>query len=428
LKPNLSVHSNHAMVGTLLAFSACCLIGIFGKNPNDQGGRAPYQVQVDLDFAHNKHYDEEACDSSTLLLQTSLEVTRVRSNLTDKPFVAFVREPRVSASTAKAHRPSRQFANPKRMPLHVEALMYGLFSALSYPIGAALGAILAPISKSVIAKWLAFGSGALVFAVATAIYGDSLFALISLSRKYGPFDQGCEMVHGTNVCVEKFWGMVQQIVGGIVGAFLYVVLERLIQQWSCEGRSFIDARWLWDAMKSSLDTDINGIPTEDVRTPRIVARAIWLGALIDTIPEAFMIGFMTNHHQLRLGFMFAIFLANFPAAFSGAAMLREREERTTICGACWLWSSLFLFTGLIAMFGSLITPVADAESTLSMNFTMLEGLAQGIAGGALLAMMAVVMLPEAYKGAGSIAGVYFVFGFGFSVGVQAVDSYLAGRG
>ena len=50
-------------------------------------------------------------------------------------------------------------------PLWLQALLFGLFSALSLPLGALLGLLLAPVSPRVTAQWMAFGGGALVFAV-----------------------------------------------------------------------------------------------------------------------------------------------------------------------------------------------------------------------------------------------------------------------
>ncbi len=65
----------------------------------------------------------------------------------------------------------------KAMLLCIQALLAGLFSASTLPIGAVLGVYLAPVSDRVTAMWMAFGAGALVFAVATQLYGETLFKL-----------------------------------------------------------------------------------------------------------------------------------------------------------------------------------------------------------------------------------------------------------
>jgi zinc transporter ZupT len=399
------------MVIAVFAFSfACSLFAAAVGKRSDVEGAYEY-----FGGGHEQCYDEDAYDSSTLLLQVSLEVA---------PPVVMMPEPNV---THKAKAAPVQPVHSTGIPLHLEALMFGLFSALSMPIGAVLGVMFAPMRKAVIAKWLAFGAGALVFAVATQIYGDSLFALVALSRRYGPFDQGCAMVQGRNICTEKFWGMIQQILAGIGGAFLYVVLERWIRKWFSEERGFKDGRWDYDfgtTRHPSFDYDDDDVRASTGRNQRSIALAMWAAMLLDSIPESLMLGFMTNHHQLRFGFLFAIFLSNFPEAFSSAGILHT--ERMSICLTCSLWSSVFIITGIVAMLGSLMASEVSDANMFPMNFQLLEGFAQGVSGGMMLAMMSVVMLPEAYKGAGSIAGVYFVCGFGFSVFVQTLDSYLAG--
>ncbi len=47
------------------------------------------------------------------------------------------------------------------------------------------------------------------------------------------------------------------------------------------------------------------------------AFSIWLGILIDGVPESMLIGFMQSEGQLSLAFVVAVFLANFPEVCSG---------------------------------------------------------------------------------------------------------------
>lgn len=52
-----------------------------------------------------------------------------------------------------------------------------------------------------------------------------------------------------------------------------------------------------------------------------VALSMWLGMMLDGIPEALMLGFMTNEGSVTFSFLVAIFIANFPEAFSGSSLL-----------------------------------------------------------------------------------------------------------
>merc|ERR1719491_1579838 len=54
------------------------------------------------------------------------------------------------------------------------ALVFGIVSGLSLPIGAACGIVLSPVSGRVCSMMMAFGAGALVFAVTVEIYGHAL--------------------------------------------------------------------------------------------------------------------------------------------------------------------------------------------------------------------------------------------------------------
>jgi len=60
------------------------------------------------------------------------------------------------------------------MQLLLIAFFYGLFSAVSFPVGALLGNLLSPVRKDVGASFVAFGAGALLFAVTVEIYGHIL--------------------------------------------------------------------------------------------------------------------------------------------------------------------------------------------------------------------------------------------------------------
>lgn len=313
------------------------------------------------------------------------------------------------------------------LPVCVEALLFGFLSASSIPIGALLGACLAPVSRGTTARWLALGSGALVFSVATQIYGNALFTLQAISRKYGPLDSGCIKVHSVSVCDEKFINMIVQMVAGLIGAGTYVLLNRWLEQWSSYPKSACrtcapDLELTKNQSEMPSETALDLPAGNDGHSN--VALSIWLGMLLDSIPEAIMLGLMTNRHQLSFGFIFAIFLANFPEAFSGTSMLLE--QRMSVLSSFLLWSSIFVVTGVLAMAASFAMPEHCSGGIFSTAALYGTAFAQGLTGGMMLAMMATAMLPEAYQGARNSAGMYFVFGFAISVGVQTLDSYLAG--
>lgn len=131
------------------------------------------------------------------------------------------------------------------------------------------------------------------------------------------------------------------------------------------------------------------------------AMAIWLGILLDGIPESFVIGanvLVTGGVTLSL--IVGLFLANFPEALSSAAGMREQGmTRTRILV---MWSSLTIITGAGAGIGTLFLKEAPDEW-----FALIEGLAAG----AMLTMIAETMLPEAFHKGGGIVGLSTLGGF-----------------
>jgi len=128
--------------------------------------------------------------------------------------------------------------------------------------------------------------------------------------------------------------------------------------------------------------------------------AIWLGILLDGIPESLVIGASLSPAGISLSLIVGLFLANFPEALSSSrGMLEENFSRKRIL---LMWTSIMLLTGLGAGLGKLMMDLSDPTF-----FPFMEGLAAG----AMLTMIAQTMLPEAYIKGGSIVGFCTLMGF-----------------
>jgi CRP-like cAMP-binding protein len=144
--------------------------------------------------------------------------------------------------------------------------------------------------------------------------------------------------------------------------------------------------------------------------------AIWLGILLDGIPESFVIGagllalLQAKLPQLdSLDFaqvvpytlIAGLFLSNFPEAMASSANMRMQgfgSRRVFL-----LWFSLLVVTALGAGVGFLL---ADS---LSPTFVVL---AEGLAAGAMLTMIAGAMIPEAvHMGKATVVGLSTLSGF-----------------
>ena len=135
------------------------------------------------------------------------------------------------------------------------------------------------------------------------------------------------------------------------------------------------------------------------------AMAIWLGILLDGIPESLIIGMLTaSVTGMSLAFVSGVFLANLPEAMSSSVGMRQ--SGMAFRRILLMWGSLCLFTGLGAGAGVLLFPVHPTGT----SFYWIAGI-EGLAAGAMLTMIAETMLPEAFEQGGAIVGFCTLLGF-----------------
>lgn len=130
------------------------------------------------------------------------------------------------------------------------------------------------------------------------------------------------------------------------------------------------------------------------------ALSMWLGIFLDGIPESLVIGASMIGKAVSPALIGGLFFANLPEAMSSGVMMKR--QGTSTAKIFWMWMSLCIMTGLGALIGN-IALVGLAASTHSII--------GGLAAGAMLAMIAQTMLPEAFEHGGWIVGVLTVFGF-----------------
>jgi len=147
------------------------------------------------------------------------------------------------------------------------------------------------------------------------------------------------------------------------------------------------------------------------------ALAIWLGIALDGIPESLIIGILVviaaaSGTAISLAFIAGVFLANLPEAMSSAVTMKR--QGSGFAKIFWMWMSLCVMTGLGALAGALIFPV-HPEGALKYLISGIEG----IAGGAMLTMIAETMLPEAFEqGGGTVVGLSTLAGFLAALGIK----------
>jgi CRP-like cAMP-binding protein len=129
--------------------------------------------------------------------------------------------------------------------------------------------------------------------------------------------------------------------------------------------------------------------------------AIFLGAMMDGIPESVVIGSsFISFETFRFTFLAAVFLSNLPEAIASAVGMKQAGfSNFKVFG---LWSMLVVAGGVAAAFGNIY--LAGAPPVL-LTFV------GAVAGGGILAMVSSVMMPEAYEDGGPGVGLATIAGF-----------------
>jgi CRP-like cAMP-binding protein len=139
-------------------------------------------------------------------------------------------------------------------------------------------------------------------------------------------------------------------------------------------------------------------PTVSAKLTQGAPIAIWLGLLLDGIPESLVIGATAG--AVRVSFIAGIFLSNYPEALSSSVGMREQEFRWK--HIAMLWGSVILVTGVGAAIGSVVFQSAPTEA-----FAIVAGMAAG----AMLTVITQTMMPEALHRSGGFVGLAALAGF-----------------
>ena len=137
--------------------------------------------------------------------------------------------------------------------------------------------------------------------------------------------------------------------------------------------------------------------------------AIVMGSVLDGIPESFVLGLTVLQGSVSLPLLAGISLSNLPEAISSSSGLKAAgwpSRRVYL-----MWSAVVLAAGISAALGYIV---------LDPTHGLTGALIQAFAGGALLAMVADELLPEAYEVEGVLTGVLVVAGLAISLMLDAL--------
>jgi len=154
----------------------------------------------------------------------------------------------------------------------------------------------------------------------------------------------------------------------------------------------------FDEKKSAItQSDI----TEEISEHGNASMAIWMGIMLDGIPESIVIGSsLLLHPSMSLSLLAGLFLSNFPEALSSSVGMRK--QKMSNMKILMMWLSIMIVTGIGAFAGNIFFENVDHT---------LFALVDGMAAGAMLTMIAETMLPEAFHIGGSVTGLSALAGF-----------------
>lgn len=232
-----------------------------------------------------------------------------------------------------------------------KVLIYSGITAFSLVFGALVGSNF-KFQKRTIAAFMAFGAGVLVCALTFGLMDDA-FAV-------GGYDDA--------------------IIGFLLGGIVFVIGDYLIHIFG--GRRHKKHHRVADEGSS------NGM-------------AITFGAFLDGVPESIALGIaLFAGKDLGLVMLTAIVLSNFPESISSVhGLLKEGYKRGQII-------SIWVLVGLAA-----IGVTALSYLFLPAVSQHWIGFSEAFAAGAILAMLADTMMPEAFEDGGPLIGIITIFGF-----------------
>jgi zinc transporter, ZIP family len=137
--------------------------------------------------------------------------------------------------------------------------------------------------------------------------------------------------------------------------------------------------------------------------------AIVLGSVLDGIPESFVLGLTVLQGGVSVSLLAGVALSNLPegmASSSGLKAAKWPRSRVML-----MWLAVVVVSALSAAAGYLLLDPASGRT---------GALVQAFAAGALLAMLADTLLPEAYAVEGVLTGPLVVTGFAVSLALSAI--------
>ncbi|WAB80790.1 ZIP family zinc transporter [Microcella daejeonensis] len=251
------------------------------------------------------------------------------------------------------------------MPEVLIAGLAGLGAASWLVVGAAMGWFLR-LPATLVAGVMAFGAGALVSTLA--------FELVGEARRTG--------------------GVLPTLGGFVLGAVVFVAADLLLARRGARARK--------PSIALQSEPGVHALPAATASSA--VGLAVALGALLDGVPESLVLGLsLADGGAVSLPILVAVAVSNLPEGLGSAAgMKHEGRSARYVFG---VWGGIALASGIAAAMGFALLAEAPLEAIAVVTT---------IAAGAILAMVANTLIPEAFASDRSFTGLWAALGFALS--------------
>lgn len=209
------------------------------------------------------------------------------------------------------------------------------------------------------------------------------------------------------MAVELPHRVIAAVMGFGSGVLVNVLATQLIRESVDSGRlsvtlgSFSGANWLLSKRGAKHRNRCGGCvqqPKEHEAPGSGLAIAI--GALLDGIPESLIIGLSVRNGEVALAVVAGFFISNLPQGLSSASGMKQAGRSRAYVLSVWI--TIAVASGAAAAIGHAAFDGATAGPQASIK---------AFAAGALLAMLAETMIPEAFDKAQSFIGLITASGF-----------------
>ncbi|WP_067435778.1 ZIP family metal transporter [Nocardioides jensenii] len=240
------------------------------------------------------------------------------------------------------------------MTVWIEAGLWGLLAGGALVLGACV-AWFVRVPRSVVASVMAFGAGVLISALS--------FDLVDEAEQIG--------------------GLWPTVAGFLGGAVVYVAANIALARRGARHRKR-------SGELQSSEEEQTGSGT-----------AIAVGALLDGVPESVVLGVsLLGGGGVALPVLAAIFISNVPEGLSSSAGMKANGRSARYVFGVWI--GIAVASGAAGLLGALLLDGAAPEAIAVIT---------AVAAGAILAMVADTMIPEAFERTHLYAGLIATLGF-----------------